>query len=350
MDELTLLRELGEEIDTTTGAPAPRTRHLVVSGIAAGGRKRRRAGARSAFTARRAVPVGAALLAGGLAVGLAVGLASGSVPGLAGDDPAPPPVAGESPGAAATTLDARSILLAAARSARTSEIPVPDPDAFVYTRSLERGVSGSAGAGDTTWKPFTSTREAWLSVDGSRNGAVTPSGSTDLVVIRAGESDPAYGGDLPADTAGMRELLYRGTGGDQKGRSADAQAFQAGMAIAQERLLPAGTRAALYEAMAAIPRVTVVQDAETVTGEHGVAVAIRDGVHRDELVFDRGDHRVIGTRSVFLGTEAGLKPGTVMFTNAVLEMAVVDEVRLRPDGTRREGPIQGLEEEKQPTG
>ena len=53
---------------------------------------------------------------------------------------------------------------------------------------------------------------------------------------------------------------------------------------------------------------------------------------------------------MFLGTEAGLEPGTVMFTNAVLEMALVDEVRLRPDGTRREGPIQGLAKEKQPAG
>ena len=65
MDEMTLLRELGEEIDTTTGAPEPRTRRAVVAGIGDdGGRPPRRT---TWLAPRRALPVGAALLAGGLA-------------------------------------------------------------------------------------------------------------------------------------------------------------------------------------------------------------------------------------------------------------------------------------------
>ena len=341
MDEMTLLRELGEEIDRTVGAPAPRTRHRVVTGIADGGGRRRA----PRLMPRHAIPVGAALLAGGMAVA--------GVQVLGDDAPAPasPPVAG---GEAATTLDARTVLLAAARTARGTEVPVPDPRAFVYTRSQERGMSGTAGGADpgaaVDWESFTSTREAWLSVNGRRDGAVTPSGSTDLVVIRGGEMSPAYGGDLPTSVAGMRALLYRDAAGSgSKDRSADDVAFQAGMALAQETLLPSATRAALFEAMAGIGEVEVVPDAENVAGRRGVAVAIRDGDTRYELIFDPDTHRVIGSRSVYAGGEAeGLRPGTVMFTTAVLEMAVVDRVRLRPDGTVREGEIEGAGQEGKP--
>ena len=121
------------------------------------------------------------------------------------------------------------------------------------------------------------------------------------------------------------------------------------MALAQETLLPSATRAALFEAMAGIGEVEVVPDVENVAGRPGVAVAIRDGDTRYELIFDPDTHLVIGSRSVYAGGEAeGLRPGTVMFTTAVLEMAVVDRVRLRPDGTVREGEIEGAGQEGKP--
>jgi hypothetical protein len=333
MDEMTLLRELGEEIDTTTGAgaPAPRTRHRVVTGIAAGGRGRRRT---PHLLPRHAVPVGAALLAGGMAVA-GVQVLGDDAPG-----PAAPPVAR---GEAGATLDARTILLAAARTARGTDVPVPDPRSFVYTRTKERGMGGEAtGDGGIDWERFATTREAWLSVDGSRDGAVTPSGSTDLVAIPAGElAEPAYGGHLPRTAKGMREYLYR--------RAADDDvAFADAVGLAQETLLPAATRAALFEAMATIPGVEVVPDARNIDGERGVAIA-RAGTHiRDELIFSRDGHRVIGQRTV-VASDAGDHPaGTVLYTTAVLEVAVVDQVRERPDGTFREGPIQGTGKEGKP--
>jgi hypothetical protein len=322
MDEVTLLRELGEEIDRTAGEPSPRQRHRVVAGIAGGDR----GGRRSWFTARRVVPAGV-LLAGGLAatVALAVG-----VPGLG---------VGTGPGADTpqASLDAREILLAAARTARDTPSSAPDPKAFVYTRTQERGVAGNMS--EHTWEPFASTREAWLSVDGSRDGAVTPSGSTELVAIPAHEYTPAYQADLPTTTAAMRDHLYRDAGQGGK-RGADAAAFEAGRAIAQESYLPSAVRAALFEAMASIPGVEFVPDAVNVAGVRGVAVAYSDGITRDELLFDAGNHLVIGTRTVFVGKDAGPPTGTVMFTSAVLESAVVPRVRQRPDGTLREGPIQ----------
>jgi hypothetical protein len=332
MDEVTLLRELGEEIDRTAGEPSPRLRHHVVAGIAGGDRGGRR---RSWFTARRVVPAGG-LLAGGLA--LAAVVAAGG-PGAGEGTPPRPSAAGTA------TLDARGILLAAAATARRETTPAPDPKAFVYTRTQERGAVLGYGRQGADSGTYATTREAWLSVDGSRDGAVTPSGSTELVAIPAHETTPAYQADLPTTTAAMRDHLYRDAGQGQK-RGADAVAFEAGRALAQESHLPSAVRGALFEAMAAIPGVEFVPDAVNVAGVRGVAVAYSDGINRDELLFDAGNHLVIGTRTVFVGKEAGLPTGTVTYTSAVLESAVVPEVRQRPDGTFREGPIEDNSEKK----
>jgi hypothetical protein len=347
MDELTLLRELGEEIDRTAGAPSPRTRHRVVTGIAAG-----RPGDRMSAR-RRLLPVGGALLAGGLAASVALAVGGPTGLGLGGDDRGAGVAAGGGvdggagvaagggvDGGAGGDVDARTILLAAARTARETPTSVPDPKAFVYTRTKERGMAGryAAGKEDPAWVSYSSTREAWLSVDGSRDGAVTPSGSTELVEIPAHGTTPAYQADLPATAAAMKDHLYRDAGKGQKSGD-DAVAFEAGRALAQESYLPSPVRAALFEAMAAIPGVEYVDDAVNVAGERGVAVAFSRGGHRDELLFDPDSHRVIGTRTVFVGQQAGLPPGSVMYTSAVLESAVVDRVRERPDGTLREGPI-----------
>jgi hypothetical protein len=252
------------------------------------------------------MPTGLGLLAGGLAVAT---LAGGVVDG-------------------GSSAEARSILLAAAATAQSEPFVPPDPAAFVYTRTKEEG------------RGFSTTREAWLSVDGTRPGALTPSGSTGLVEIPAVDARPAYGADLPTTAAAMRDHLYRDSAERDSAHSADYTAFQEGMALAQETLLPPAVRAALFEAMARIPDVELVRGAENVAGRRGVAVAFREGGHRDELLFDPVTHQVIGRRSVWLGRPARLVPDTVEFSAAVLESGVVDRVRLRPDGSVREGRIE----------
>lgn len=330
MDELTLLRELGEEIDRTAPEPSPRTRHRVVTGVAGGSPG---GGRRSLFTVRRVVPA-AAVLAGGLAASAAL---AGGLPG-GGEGTGTRTGTYASP--AETRLDARTVLLAAARTARETPSSVPDPKAFVYTRTQERGIAAGylLGGDGASYQPYATTREAWLSVDGSRDGAVTPSGSTELVAIPAREGTPAYQADLPTTAGAMKDYLYRDAGKGQKDGD-DAVAFEAGRALAQESYLPSPVRAALFEAMAAIPGVEYVDDAVNVAGERGVAVAMVTGDRRDELLFDPRGHTVIGTRSVFLGEAVGLPPGTVTYTSAVLESGVVSQVLERPDGTFHEGPI-----------
>jgi len=79
-----------------------------------------------------------------------------------------------------------------------------------------------------------------------------------------------------------------------------------------------------------------VQDAVDAAGRHGVAVARLDetGGQREEWIFDKKSHVFLGEREVQVkqnkGTEALIKPGTVTFTSAVINRAVVDGIKQTP--------------------
>lgn len=71
-------------------------------------------------------------------------------------------------------------------------------------------------------------------------------------------------------------------------------------------------------------------------GRHGVAVARLDEMsgQREEWIFDRKTHVYLGERSVQVkqlkGEEALIKPGTVTFTMAIKNRAVVDGMKQTP--------------------
>ena len=108
-----------------------------------------------------------------------------------------------------------------------------------------------------------------------------------------------------------------------------------------ERMLPAASRAAVFEALATIPDTFVVADVVTVTGASGVAVARVDAKqrNREELIFDPTTHELIGGREIFLGTVGARQKEAVMYSAGVIERGIVKRVRLRPDGTVRSGPM-----------
>lgn len=55
---------------------------------------------------------------------------------------------------------------------------------------------------------------------------------------------------------------------------------------------------------------------------------------REEWIFDKKTHVFLGERSVqvkqLTGTDALIKPGTVTFTNAILNRAIVDGIKQTP--------------------
>jgi len=210
---------------------------------------------------------------------------------------------------------AAEILHQAAAAVRTLPDAPPRPDQFVYTR---------------THRIEESVREAWLSADGTHDGMIRQEGEDiPLPGCRDGESQvfkgteplpglfepcapsPAYRADLPTDVAGMRAYLSQDTGGDP-----DLEENVSGLIrlTFAETYVPPASLAALFEAMADFPGLTVVDDVADAAGREGVGVSwTRDG-ETETLVFDRGTHAFLG----------------VAGRDAVIEQAIVDAPGRRP--------------------
>ncbi|XVS62682.1 CU044_5270 family protein [Actinosynnema sp. CA-299493] len=316
MDELRLLREMGDETPLPDEAALAPARAALLAGIAERGPVRRR-------RSRHA-------LVGASAIGLAAAVAA-TVALLPAGQPAPggqalTPATTTAPAAAASTAvevepvtDPVRLLAFAARAARADPVAPPRPDQFVYTR------------GETGGEP---AREIWRSVDGTHDGALTRNdGSTlrlpgcvdgqrdvfkDPAVVLGTEPcepRPAYRSDLPTEVDGMLAYLDANAGGEPGSVNARGKDV---LSLINESLLPPLTRAALYEAAARVPGLSVVQDARDAAGRPGVGITwpVPPGSPRAEpvvIVFDARTYELLGTNF-----------------HAITAQAVVDQVGQRP--------------------
>jgi hypothetical protein len=248
--------------------------------------------------------------------------------------------------------------VAAAQATLNEPVTPPNPKAFVYTRTLERGTSLASGSEPTpSSSPFRDEREAWFSVDGTRDGAITPSRDTEPVKVPGcpgpwvTEEDgqggrkpcdrfPGYRSDIPSDTEAAYAFIQQDP--FRPGRTFNPyDAFEYGASLVTERLVPSASLAAVLRAMSRLPGAEVVGDVTTISGKRGIAVALTrnsDG-DRHELIFDSKSYRVLGTRTV-TARGAG-QPDVETYAAEIVQTAVVDQLLLRPDGSRRSGPIRG---------
>jgi hypothetical protein len=336
MNDLDLIRDIGRELDPDPVTPPPRMRARFMTASSHPRRSR-------PTPARRAPWLVAAAVATAAVVGVAV-LRSGV--------PEPETVPG---GAAEVALDGRQVLLAAATRARSEPAPVPDLDAFIYTRERHRRLSTSVRRAPHVEE---SDVETWWSVDGT--GGVVMSGwwGPDVAVMLVGPCaderktcwDPGYVTDLPTDPAEMLAYLTPGPVTDMNDPATGMRAFRppttvfdSAWDLLQGRMVPPESRAAIFEALATLPEHEVITDVETATGDTGTAVGYTYRgdtpdlpAYRSELVFDPETHELIGSRSVNVkgSQQLGIPPGAATFNVAILERAVVPELRVRPDGSR----------------
>jgi hypothetical protein len=96
--------------------------------------------------------------------------------------------------------------------------------------------------------------------------------------------------------------------------------------------MPPGTAAALYRAAAKIPGVTPAPHARDAIGRRGLGIARDDTRYgiRTEWVFDERDYSFVGSRSYLVKDTSYGKAGTLLSSEAVLELAVVDKAGQRP--------------------
>ncbi|MFZ0158533.1 MAG: CU044_5270 family protein [Kineosporiaceae bacterium] len=367
MNDLDLLHEYGQRLGSITPESRERIRARVLEQIrseeTAGRRSRVRPGLPKLLWV---MPIGGAVVAAGLVV-------SGVVPPRS-DRPMTPSTSmgqGAQEGGPVVALDARQILLAAAETARSEakSEKAPDPNAFVYIRLARVGKIDEPSR--NTVDSFETSYEAWRSVNGRRDGAFSM-GSTSaggfLQLMKGcpapagpkphGDSKdhsttcdtfPGYVSDVPSDPKGALAYLHKD---ERLGREVgDDMAFQNAEMLLMNYLLPAESRAAIFEALAMIPGVSRPSGVVTIAGHKGVVVGMtlsrisdpsNEPDARKELIFDSTTHRLLGARVVLLEAGHGLNAGSVLYTDIVRDQTVVAAVRLRPDGTTRTGPFKEI--------
>jgi hypothetical protein len=251
--------------------------------------------------------------------------------------------------------------------------PTPKPHQWVYTKELRVMYDGGG-------KPF--TIELWDRVDGKKFARPTsdrrvagapkvrkermqprsvPQGCPPGQPVRI---RPAVGlghwfpnpSAVPTDPDGLLAAVYQLVKAPTcapipVGDTVQDRAFLLIDGMLQT-LMPAEVRAALYQALAKIPGVTVVQDATDAAGRRGVAFTRAAAIEgpgssewlRLEIIMDPNTHRYLGARHVVTrdhftpDTPSGSKgtrhrKGQVLVSRAQLALAIVDAPCQRPGET-----------------
>ncbi|MET7457649.1 CU044_5270 family protein [Streptomyces sp. NPDC005574] len=212
--------------------------------------------------------------------------------------------------------------------------PTPHAGQFVYIASKVASTYPRTNGDKTTLvSQELHSRQAWNSLDG-RDGWLIEAGETGeegMTLSSDSPLDAAYDSlvELPTDPTALLRRVYRDSDAARDPEvPRDQAAFVAIGELLGESYPPADLAAALYKAAARIPGVVAVDDAVDAVGRHGVAIARQDDTagERTEWIFDRKTLAFRGERTVVVKKVAGspFKVGTVTFTSAITQRAVVD--------------------------
>lgn len=185
-------------------------------------------------------------------------------------------------------------------------------------------------------------RQVWESQDGKDGWLIEAGQTSDEGMTLAGPhaSSSAYDNlvKLPTDPDALLKKIYQDARANKdKEVPLDQAAFVAIGDLLTESYPPAKLAPALYQAAAKIPGVVAVDDATDATGRHGVAVARMDDQsgQREEWIFDKKSLKFLGERTVQVKSSPDendpIKPGTVVFTSAITQRAVVDGNKQLPE-------------------
>lgn len=295
MDEMTILRSLGEELEHEPPGTLARRRNQLT---AAPGRRR-------------------TFLRVGIATFAALTITGGAIvlqPQLS--DRAGSPTA-----AAAVLEDAAQV---------AADELAPRPDQFIYTRVKSRGQE-------------TDNYDAmrWSSVDGKKDGLsitkipggwqqvacpgepIHPTVTKVRKAVKCRDEDeglyPGYRDDLPTTTEEMLAYLEERRGEGPKWDGTVEVASELLHENVDGMVAPA-SMAALWRALARVPGVTVEEDASTLTGRPATAITYRAEQHHSEemFLFDPRSHTYLGQRRAETGQG---RPYQV----EILERGIVDE-------------------------
>lgn len=254
---------------------------------------------------------------------------------------------------AATTKGVPQLLDQISLAAAEGGHPTVKPGQYIYIESKTADSFLKTVNGETTLAGHElHRRQIWKSPDGTKGWLIdpavndSPEGETLSLPDEQGNTPKAflngpsydYLAKLTTDPDALLAKIYKETKGH--GNSPDQEAFTTIGDLLGESYPPAELYSALFKAAEKIPGVVVVEDAVDAAGRHGVAVARLDETsgQREEWIFDKKTHVFLGERVVQVrqntGTDALIKPGTVTFTSAILNRAVVDDMKQTPSGSQ----------------
>lgn len=271
------------------------------------------------------------LVSAGVLIAVVAGYA-----GVLDDTPRDDPQAVASGGTLRSTPEVTlsTLELAAAAAERQSTPPRPAPDQWVYTRRLTAfALEPNSSGGRPTELRGEVTVEEWWKFDGKEMATSVQGSELRRKRIlgpgerhRPGHIDPRFNGGaisgpgivnhtpnklyayvagLPTDPDALLERIrkdYRDKGRDMTTFGVIATLFR------ENQLIPAKTNAALYRALAKIPKVRVVENATDHAGRHGIGVVFGNQL----IVLDSQTYRYMGDKH-----------------QALLGSAVVDELGRR---------------------
>ncbi|MFC8667693.1 CU044_5270 family protein [Streptomyces sp. NPDC057199] len=217
--------------------------------------------------------------------------------------------------------------------------PVRD-DQFVLVRSEDDYIEATFDDTCPKTDHELTEREIWRSVDGTRWGLDRSDGGEYEERINPksyGSHDPANYREverLPTDPDAMYDWLHKGS---NPGARTHEAAFRAATEILSDNIVPPKVSAALFRAVAKLPGLTVIQDAEDALGRGGVAIGRTDKElnERTDWIFDEKDLEYLGDRQVSAGKAVSgrcgtLGPGELLTSKAITERAVVDKAGQQP--------------------
>ena len=222
-------------------------------------------------------------------------------------------------------------------AADTSEAAVRD-DQFVYIASkVAQTYPKTVDDKTTVVSEKLHSRQVWQSPDGRNGWLIEPGNTSEDGITLAGPNPfrSAYDrlAKLPTDPEALLRKIYQESDAVRDPEvPRDQAAFVTIGDLLTESYPPANLTAALYKAAAEIPGVVAVDDAVDAVGRHGVAIARLDeqSGQRTEWIFDKKTYAFLGERSVQVEPSEEFKKGTVTFTIAITQRAVVNEMKEVP--------------------
>ncbi|MFG2716511.1 CU044_5270 family protein [Streptomyces goshikiensis] len=298
------------------------------------------------------VPVAGFALAGALAAGFFAYVEQG-----AADGPGSTMATGPTMTTRIGTADAKGTpqlleRISLAASVSLAANPAVRADQFVYIGSKTATTYvKTVGDKHTVVSEKLHERHQWNSPDGTKGWLIEPGHTGPEGVTLEGPDErgqtptaylnaPTYNylAQLPTDPDVLLRKIYEETKGN--GRGPDQEAFTTIGDLLRASFPPPALTTALYKAAAKIPGVVTVDDTVDAAGRQGIAVARLDehSGQREEWIFDRQTLAFLGERTVQVQGESGeqgmIKPGTVVFTSAVMTRTVVDRMKEQPTTAR----------------